>query len=150
MKINDVRSMTTEELNAKLISSKTELFNLRFQHATGNLSNPMMLNTLKKDIAKIKTILTERQLNIHQDLTAKAAKKSTKTVAKTEKPADASPAKAATKAETKPVAKSEAKAKTEVKTTKTAAKPEAKKTTAKSATKPAATKSAGTAKAKGA
>ncbi len=62
MKVNEIRSMTNEELNAKLASIKTELFNLRFQHATGNLANPMLLNTLKKDIAKIKTVLTERQI----------------------------------------------------------------------------------------
>ena len=61
MKVNEIRSMTTEELNAKLASTKTELFNLRFQHATGNLANPMLLNTLKKDIAKINTILRERK-----------------------------------------------------------------------------------------
>lgn len=62
MKIKDIRSMTNDELNAKLVATKTELFNLRFQHATGNLANPMLLNSLKKDIAKIKTVLTEREL----------------------------------------------------------------------------------------
>ena len=63
MKIKDIRSMTNEELNAKLVSIKSEIFNLRFQHATGNLANPMLLNTLKKDIAKTKTVLTERELS---------------------------------------------------------------------------------------
>jgi large subunit ribosomal protein L29 len=67
MKIKDIRSMTNDELNAKLSSVKTELFNLRFQHATGNLANPMLLNSLKKDIAKIKTVLTEREMNINVD-----------------------------------------------------------------------------------
>ena len=62
MKVNEIRNMTNDELNAKLVSLKTELFNLRFQHATGNLANPMMLNTIKKDIAKIKTVLTEREI----------------------------------------------------------------------------------------
>ena len=62
MKVNEIRSMTSEELVAKLASLKTELFNLRFQHATGYLANPMLLNTLKKDIAKIKTVLTEREI----------------------------------------------------------------------------------------
>ncbi len=62
MKVNEIRSMTSEELVAKLASLKTELFNLRFQHATGNLANPMLLNTLKKDIAKIKTVMTEREI----------------------------------------------------------------------------------------
>ncbi len=72
MKIKDIRNMTNEELNAKLASTKAELFNLRFQHATGNLANPMLLNTLKKDIAKIKTVLTEREMNIDSDKKAKA------------------------------------------------------------------------------
>jgi large subunit ribosomal protein L29 len=72
MKIKDIRNMTNEELNAKLASTKAELFNLRFQHATGNLANPMLLNTLKKDIAKIKTVLTEREMNINSDKKAKA------------------------------------------------------------------------------
>ncbi len=71
MKIKDIRSMTNEELNAKLVSVKTELFNLRFQHATGNLANPMLLNSLKKDIAKIKTVLTERELNIAPEVLKK-------------------------------------------------------------------------------
>ena len=66
MKTNDIKSMSNEELKSKLVSLKTESFNLRFQHATGSLANPMLLNTIKKDIAKIKTILTERELNINQ------------------------------------------------------------------------------------
>jgi large subunit ribosomal protein L29 len=122
MKINDIRGMTTEELNTKLISSKTELFNLRFQHATGNLNNPMMLNTLKKDIAKIKTILTERQLNVHQEQTVKAEKKPVAKATKTT-------AKSATKAPAKTAAKVEAKAKP--KTEKVAVKPAVKKVEAK-------------------
>lgn len=55
-----VSRMTNEELNAKLKSLKQELFNLRFSHATGQLTNPMQLNKCKKDIAKVNTILTER------------------------------------------------------------------------------------------
>ncbi len=68
MKIKDIRSMTNDELNSKLMAVKTELFNLRFQHATGNLANPMLLNSLKKDIAKIKTVLTEREMDINEDI----------------------------------------------------------------------------------
>ncbi len=67
MKIKDIKSMTDEELNAKLVSIKAELFNLRFQHATGNLANPMLLNTLKKDIARIKTVLAERAIAANQN-----------------------------------------------------------------------------------
>ena len=63
MKAKELREMTNEELNAKLKSLKQELFNLRFSHATGQLTNPMQLNKCKKDIARIKTILTERELN---------------------------------------------------------------------------------------
>ena len=62
MKTVYFKNMTTAELNEKLKSLKVELFNLRFQHATGQLTNPMMLNTTKKDIAKVKTILKEREL----------------------------------------------------------------------------------------
>lgn len=62
MKTVDFKNMTTAELNEKLKALKVELFNLRFQHASGQLTNPMMLNTTKKDIAKVKTILKEREL----------------------------------------------------------------------------------------
>ena len=63
MKTNELRQMTNEELNEKLKSLKIELFNLRFSHATGGLKNAMALNTTKKDIAKIKTILREREIS---------------------------------------------------------------------------------------
>ena len=63
MKTKDFRQMTNEELNEKINSLKVELFNLRFSHATGGLKNPVVLNTTKKDIAKIKTILKERELD---------------------------------------------------------------------------------------
>lgn len=62
MKVKELRDMTNEELNAKLKSLKQELFNLRFSHATGQLTNPMQLNKCKKDIAKVNTILTERAI----------------------------------------------------------------------------------------
>ena len=66
MKTKDFKQMTTEELNEKLKSLKVELFNLRFSHATGGLKNPMVLNTTKKDIAKVKTILRERELDANK------------------------------------------------------------------------------------
>ena len=62
MKINDIKSMTNEELQTKLVALKAELFNLRFSHATGNLTNPMQLNAVKKDIARVKTIIREREI----------------------------------------------------------------------------------------
>ena len=62
MKVKELREMTNEELNAKQKELKQELFNLRFSHATGQLTNPMQLVSVKKDIARVKTILTEREL----------------------------------------------------------------------------------------
>lgn len=62
MKIKDIRSLTTEELITKEKELKTELFNLRFSHATGNLTNPMQLHNIKKEIARVKTIIREREL----------------------------------------------------------------------------------------
>ena len=64
MKASEIRDLTNEELNKKLVELKQELFNLRFSNATGQLSNPMQINACKKEIARIKTILTERELNI--------------------------------------------------------------------------------------
>ena len=63
MKTAEFKSMTMDELNTKLKELKQELFNLRFSHATGQLTNPMLLNIAKKDIAKIKTILRQRELS---------------------------------------------------------------------------------------
>ena len=62
MKINDIKNMTTQELSSKLNELKNELFNLRFSHATGNLANPMQLHNVKKDIARIKTVLRVREI----------------------------------------------------------------------------------------
>ena len=62
MKNKEFREMSTPELENKLKELKSEHFNLRFSHATGQLSNPMMLNTVKKDIARVMTILREREL----------------------------------------------------------------------------------------
>ncbi len=60
MKASEIREMTDKELTAKLKQLKQELFNLRFSNATGQLSNPMQINTCKKDIAKVQTIIAER------------------------------------------------------------------------------------------
>jgi large subunit ribosomal protein L29 len=62
MKTKEIRELTAEELNVKLKELKEELFNLRFRHAIGQLENPASLNTCKKDIAKVKTILREKEL----------------------------------------------------------------------------------------
>ncbi len=62
MKANDLRNKTTAELEAQLTSLKKDLFFLRMQHATNQLENPLKLQTVKKDIARVKTILREREL----------------------------------------------------------------------------------------
>ncbi|SFP88108.1 50S ribosomal protein L29 [Caldicoprobacter faecalis] len=62
MKASKWREMTNEELKEKLNELKSELFNLRFQLATGQLENPMRIREVKRDIARIKTILREREL----------------------------------------------------------------------------------------
>ena len=62
MKINEIKDLTTEELNIKVDELKAELFNLRFQHATNQLDNPRVITDVKRTIARIKTILREREL----------------------------------------------------------------------------------------
>lgn len=62
MKVNEIRELSIEELNNKEKELKVELFNLRFQLATGQLDNPKRINTVKKDIARVKTIVREREL----------------------------------------------------------------------------------------
>jgi large subunit ribosomal protein L29 len=55
-----MRDLSKEELTAKAVELKKELFNLRFQQAMGQIENPMRLRTLRKDVAKTKTILREK------------------------------------------------------------------------------------------
>lgn len=62
MKAKEIRELSANELNEKLKNLKAELFNLRFQHSINQLDNPMRLNHVKKDIARIKTILRENEL----------------------------------------------------------------------------------------
>lgn len=66
MKVKELREMTSEELNAKLNGLKEELFNLRFQLVTGQLENPMRIREVRKTIARVKTIIRERELNIRE------------------------------------------------------------------------------------
>ena len=61
MKANEVRKMNAEELNSKLGDLKKDLFQLRLQHATNQLENPAKIAEVKKDIARVKTILRELQ-----------------------------------------------------------------------------------------
>ena len=62
MKAAEIRALSAQELNKKLADLKTELFNLRFQQAINQLENPMRIKAVKKDIARINTILTEKSL----------------------------------------------------------------------------------------
>ena len=61
MKVKEIRELTTEEIVAKIKEAKEELFNLRLQQATGNLEKPSRLHELRKDVARMKTILAERK-----------------------------------------------------------------------------------------
>ena len=61
MKANDLREMTTAELENKLSELKKDLFFLRMQHATNQLDNPLQINLVKKDIARIKTVIREKE-----------------------------------------------------------------------------------------
>ena len=62
MKAIEVRKMSAAELENKLVELKKDLFNLRLQHATNQLENPVRIAEVKKDIARVKTIIREQQL----------------------------------------------------------------------------------------
>ena len=64
MKANDIRKMSGAELETKLMELKKDLFNLRLQHATNQLENPLQIAAVKKDIARIKTIIREKEQNV--------------------------------------------------------------------------------------
>ena len=63
MKASEIRSMTPEQLNGKLVGLKTELFYLRMQHATNQLDNPLKIRETKHDIARVKTMLRQKELS---------------------------------------------------------------------------------------
>ena len=60
MKIKEIREMSAEQLAEKLMELKKDLFNLRLQHATNQLENPLRIAEVKKDIARVKTVLREQ------------------------------------------------------------------------------------------
>lgn len=62
MKANDVRKLSPAQLEGKLLELKKDLFQLRLQHATNQLENPIRISEVKKDIARVKTIIREQQL----------------------------------------------------------------------------------------
>ena len=59
MKTSDIRKMSKEDINKKIVESKKELFDLRMKQASGNLDKPHRLNALRKDVARLKTVLNE-------------------------------------------------------------------------------------------
>ena len=62
MKISEIKNLTNEDLKNKLKDLKSELFNLRFQLAVNQLENPMRIKAVKKDIARVQTVLRENEL----------------------------------------------------------------------------------------
>ena len=62
MKTNEIRKQNSSELQKELVELKSELFKLRFQHAANGLENPMKIRNIKRDIARVKTILREKEL----------------------------------------------------------------------------------------
>lgn len=62
MKVKEIRELSTKEINEKIVSSKEELFNLRFQQATGSLEKPSRIRDLRHEVARLKTVLREREL----------------------------------------------------------------------------------------
>ena len=105
MKINKIREMSSPDLQKELGELKSELFKLRFSLATNGLDNPMKIKEVKKDIARIKTVLTQRELN-GEKVEIKAEVKEAKTEAKKEESKETK--KTATK-RTKKVAEKESK-----------------------------------------
>lgn len=61
MKANELRELSVAELNSKLADLKAELFNLRFQHTVNQLENPLRLRAVRKDIARVKTLISENE-----------------------------------------------------------------------------------------
>ena len=62
-----VHELRDDELKQKLESLKTELFNLRFSHATGQLANPMQIQNVRRDFARVKTVIRERELRADKE-----------------------------------------------------------------------------------
>ncbi len=62
LKANEIRNMSVEELDKKLTELKKDLFMLRMQHATNHLDNPIKISNVRRDIARVKTVLREKQI----------------------------------------------------------------------------------------
>ena len=118
MKVNELRGKNADQLNQELLGLRREQFNLRMQRGAGQLANPMRFSAVRKDIARIKTILTEKAQNedatkdvgkdVGKDMTETKVKTKANTKAKTE-------TKVKTKGKGKSKTKAKAKAKTKIK-----------------------------------
>ena len=64
MKMEKIRELTNSDLEKELLKMKNELFNLRFQHVTGQLENPLRMKDVKRDIARIKTVIREKERSV--------------------------------------------------------------------------------------
>ena len=62
MKANEIREMSATELETKLLQLKKDLFNLRMQHATNHLDNPTQISAVRRDIARVKTVIRQKTL----------------------------------------------------------------------------------------
>ncbi len=82
MKNTELNSLTDVELASKLAGLKSELFNLRFTHATGSLTNSSEIAICKRNIARVKTVMRQRELGLAKAPEAAATKKTTKKTAK--------------------------------------------------------------------
>ena len=107
MKINKIREMSSPDLEKELGELKSELFKLRFSLATNGLDNPMKIREVKKDIAKIKTVLTERELKGEEPVVAEEPKKAEKKTASKAKKNKVGTEKKARKTTTKKESKAE-------------------------------------------
>ncbi|MFZ7124684.1 MAG: 50S ribosomal protein L29 [Desulfobacterales bacterium] len=67
MKVSEFRDLSPEERGQRLTELKQTLFNLRFQHETGQLENPQRLKQAKRDVARLKTVIREAQINTNTD-----------------------------------------------------------------------------------
>ena len=63
MKVKEIRELSTEEINKRLVETKEELFNLRFQQANGTLEKPSRIRDLRHTVARMKTVLKEREMS---------------------------------------------------------------------------------------
>ena len=62
MKVKEIRELSTKDINERIVSAKEELFNLRFQQATGSLEKPSRIRELRHEVARLKTVLREREI----------------------------------------------------------------------------------------